>query len=141
MPINAYKTADITADAIDYGNNADDAYKVVKFTKYLQTPEVLRKGFKWGLLSNAILGAYEGAARSIADTGNGNRDAFYGSMRWKDDGKLVPTLAKDGVRVLGNVGNAMLWDIPDWLGRKISEVSARPSTEYEQQLSKLPGKL
>ena len=137
----ATQLGDNVADAINWGSNAEDANKLNQLRKYLQVSSGLRKGFEMGLLGNAILGAYEGSARSFAEAEDGRRDAYLRSLGISPEAGVLPQLAGDAARVMENVGNAMLWDLPGKLGSWIGATLATPSSEQQQQLSKLQGKL
>lgn len=121
-------TAGVVEASAAAGGVAEDVHRLRKLAQLLSVPAALRKPAlrKAGALGMA-LGAIEGAAKSIKDMDNGERGRFMEMTFGRQPEGVLETLGMDTVRVLGNVGNGIAYDVPQTLGEKLSRFLSDPT--------------
>lgn len=102
-----------TANAVGM---ADDPALARTLWRYWRTPAQLRKAVAPLLVGSAALGGIEGAAKSIKDQYNGERERWMQQTYGRQPTGTLETLGMDTLRVLENVGNATLYGLPGKIG-------------------------
>lgn len=110
-----YAAAGVEQVANAAGVMDDPALARGLWQRFKTAPE-LRKAIRPALAGAAALGGIEGAAKSIKDQYNGERERWMQRTLGRQPESLAGTLGMDTLRVLENVGNATLYGLPGKIG-------------------------
>lgn len=109
-----------TANAVGM---ADDPALARTLWRYWRTPTQMRKAVAPLLAGSAALGGIEGAAKSIKDMHNGERERWMQQTYGRQPTGVFETLGLDGLRVMENVGNAVAYGVPGKVGAALGSAA------------------